>query len=125
MLRGIVPDATTVVAIGAEDADGSPGTWVVEARAMCAPAPRGLERVYVRTEATDTDMATATATCPAGKHVLGTGANASAAQAIMLDDLRPDAALTSVSATALLAAHGQSGTIADFVLETWAIRASP
>jgi hypothetical protein len=126
VLSGLMPSsATTVTAIATEDPNGNEDDWFVRATAICATPPPGLQIVRVRTVVDDGELATATARCPRGKYVLGTGANVIGDMTPMLDDLRPDPALTSVTATAFLAMLGQSGTVADFAMDVYAICANP
>ena len=70
--------------------------------AYCATPPPGLQRVGTTSPANDDEIKSATATCPAGKHVLGTGAAILPGSGnVMIDDIRPDAALTAVTVTGL------------------------
>lgn len=96
---------TSVTATGSERSEGP--TWQVTARALCASAPPGLELVTAETEP-DSDPASVTASCPAGKNLLGTGAELAGnvtspfqQSEVGLDDVRPNAALTSVFVTGL------------------------
>lgn len=104
LLQAVRPDAAlTSVTVDAKLRQGAPPiAWSPRAWAICGPAPAGLQRV-VDTSTPDTDdVAGAAATCPAGKHLLGTGAQISGGDQLTgLDDLRPDAALirTTVLAT--------------------------
>jgi len=79
-----------------EDNDGTTEAWTVTARAMCAEEPPGYEIV----SATDTETfptGSVTATCPDGKHLLGTGFGNDAEHDLVLGSLRPTA--TGVTAT--------------------------
>jgi hypothetical protein len=103
MLQGIVPsaDLRSAMALEAQRPD-SDAAWSVTAMAICATPPPGLQLV-TRTSATDLEeVKTAVATCPAGKHLLGTGARVTPAEGwVILDDVRPNEALTSVTATGI------------------------
>jgi hypothetical protein len=102
-------DLTSVTVKGAEDENGFPSGWEVRANAFCSFDTPGLERVAA-TSPLDSSNKSATATCPSGKRVIGTGAdiNAGAGQ-VGVDDLRPDTGLTSVTVQALEDQNGQPG----------------
>src|SRR4051794_38651954 len=70
----IRPDAglTSVTVHGTEDEDGASFNWAVDAGAICAKAPPGLELITA-TSAADSSNKSVTATCPSGKQVFGTG----------------------------------------------------
>ncbi len=120
----ITPSAalTSVVVRGREDQNGHAFDWVLSAYAICATAPPGLERV-VATSATSSADKSVTAVCPAGKRLLGTGADRTGgAGQVTLTSMTPNAALTSVTASA---AEDLDGTLADWSLNAYAICANP
>jgi hypothetical protein len=97
--QAIRPDAAlTSVTVDARDAPGKAGdpAWQPRAWAVCAPPPRGLQRVAATAESTpDGELAAVSARCPAGKHVVGVGGEVIGGQdQVGLEDLHPDAALT-------------------------------
>jgi hypothetical protein len=98
-LTGVVPDADLggVTIAGREDADGFTGAWQLGGEAKCAPALPGLTITSVP-GAPSTDVATATAGCPAGKRVIGAGGEV--VRRGTLDAIVPNAALTNVKVTA-------------------------
>jgi hypothetical protein len=87
----------------------------VVARVVCADPPPGLQLVSATSDP-DSDPAGVPASCPPGKNLLGTGAeiNGGAGQ-VVLDDVRPNAQLTTVTATAL---EDETGTS-----NVWSVRA--
>jgi hypothetical protein len=103
-------DLRSAVVQGLEGQFATPASWWVTAYAICSPPPPGLELRSATSALDSNNNKTATATCPLGKQVLGTGAqlNASNGQ-VVLDDVRPDAALTSVTARGLEDQDGYSG----------------
>jgi len=63
------------------------------------------------------------ATCPSGKNLLGTGADISSGLGqVALDDVRPSAALTSTTVTAL---EDETGLATDWNLIPFSICANP
>ena len=101
-LTGVVPNAglTTVTATAHEDEDGYGGTWAVAAYAVCAPAPAGIQRVAASSLADSEESSQASASCPAGKHVLGMAGSIDNAQGnVLIDDLKTNAALTKATVT--------------------------
>lgn len=102
-------DLTGVTVQALEDETGTPDNWFVHAAAMCSRPPPGLERVSATSALTSSNKSV-TATCPAGKQVLGTGADINAGNGqVVLDDLRPNAALSAVTAQAVEDETGHSG----------------
>lgn len=124
-LEGIVPNAalTAVTATAAEDPDGFDGNWVVVAYAVCADRPAGLQRVSASSPPDSEEINYATAPCPAGKNLLGTGVELVDADGrVALDDLRPNALLTSNTVTGIENRFHHPG---DWSITAHAICASP
>jgi hypothetical protein len=106
-----------------EDETGVAGDWAVIASAICATPPPGLERVAATSALNSSSTKSATATCPAGKRVLGTGADINTLnRQVTLDDLRPNAALTAVTANAL---EDETGNSANWSVTAYAVCANP
>jgi hypothetical protein len=114
VLDGVIPFPTLggVTARAEEDPNGYAGTWFVRAWAICATPPPGLQLVSVHSGSSSSNKSV-TATCPAGKNLLGAGGHitdGSAAEPangkVVLDDVRPDALLRSVTVTGLAAETG-------------------
>jgi len=102
-IEDITPAAnlTSVTAHGSVVVDGaSTGQGlIVTAYAICANPPPGLQLVTVAQEF-DSDVASVTATCPAGKYLLGAGGEIDFGFGqVRLDDLRPNSALKTVTVT--------------------------
>jgi hypothetical protein len=102
-------DLTAMTVKGAEDENGFAGDWDVRTEAICAYDPAGLERVGAFSPL-DSNNKSVTATCPAGKRVVGSGADINAGNGqVGVDDMRPDPGLTSVTVQALEDQNGQPG----------------
>jgi hypothetical protein len=94
-------DLTSVTVNATEDETGTSDNWELTAAAICATPPPGLERVSA-TSPLNSANKSVTATCPAGKRVFGLGADINTfTPDVILDDLRPSADLTKVTANAL------------------------
>jgi hypothetical protein len=103
---------------GTEDADGFAGNWAVTAYALCAPAPPGYEHV-VAPGAFNSSNKTTSVSCPAGKIVAASGGRvASGGGRVQLDDVRPNAALTTVVVQGV---EAQGGIDTDWGLEAYAL----
>jgi hypothetical protein len=102
LMDGLVPNpALTFVTVRAsEDENGFAQDWSLTAYAICANPPPGLQLVSATSPA-DPDFASVTATCPAGKNLLGTGGEIFGSKAKVIDDLRPDNQLRSVTVTGI------------------------
>jgi hypothetical protein len=74
VLDDLIPTATGVTVGAGEDQDGTAATWKITAIAVCATAPAGIEIVTVTSAFGVSTGKNATANCPAGKRVIGTGA---------------------------------------------------
>jgi hypothetical protein len=124
LIEDIRPDATltSVTARAVEDETGTDDGWYVHAFAICAYPPPGLQRVALTTVVNSSDKSVP-ATCPAGKRVLGTGAEINTANGqVLLDGIRPSADLTAVYANAL---EDETGNDATWSLTAYAICANP
>ena len=124
LLDGVAPNAalTGVGAEAFEDPTGYSQGWSVAASAVCASPPPGLQLVSESSEYEPDDVKRVVARCPTGKHLLGTGAEITGGFGeALLDDLRPDAALKSVTATAF---PDQNGLTSDWSLTAHAICAN-
>ena len=105
-----------------EQEGGSANAWFAEARATCAYAPAGLERV-VATSAASSANKSIVAKCPTGKRLVGTGAETAAgAGQVSIGEVTPDAGLTKVTVKAF---EDQNGTAAIWAVTGYAICANP
>jgi hypothetical protein len=124
LLRQLRPDPTltSVTVQGQEDQNGLASTWFLTARAICATPPAGLERVAA-TSSTNSSDKSATATCPIGKRLLGTGAEmAGAGRQVELNDIIPAGDLQSVTVQGL---EDEDGTTATWSVTAYAVCANP
>ena len=121
MLQAVVPspDLSSVRVGAAETEDGLAGDWFLSAMAVCAPPPPGLQRIVRSTVSDATEYKNVTATCPAGKHLVGTGAEVTPAIGeVIIDDIRPNEALTAVTAEAV---EDWTGLTVDWRLFVYAV----
>jgi hypothetical protein len=124
-IQGIVPRASNDVLVTvAEDGTGLGVEWQVIAYAICALPVAGHTVVTTsRTFEADTDFASVTSTCPAGKHVLGTGVLVDVKPGrLIVDEVRPNAALTAVTVSAIASQSWTPST--DWSLTAYAICAA-
>jgi hypothetical protein len=93
----------------AEDENGFSGEWFLRAFAVCATPLPGLDDESNLSPENSTSPKSVTVTCPAGTRVVGAGGagplegevvSDPAEFQVVLDDITPNAALTSVTATA-------------------------
>jgi hypothetical protein len=114
---------TTVTVQASEDVSGFTGNWGLVAQAICADPVPGLELVSVESDF-DSDPHSVTATCPAGKYLLGAGGsvNPDGNGQVVIDDLRPSANLRNVLLTGV---EVQGGSSLVWNLTAHAICASP
>ena len=120
VLEAVEPNATltTVTATAHEDEIGRGSTWQVDAYAVCAAPAPGLQRVAATSVSSD-EISQASASCPAGKHLTGTGGKTiGGAGEVLLHDLRADAALTK---TMVLGVADSTGLGSDWQVTAYAI----
>jgi hypothetical protein len=123
MLDGIIPTASlqNVVARGIEDGDGTNGAWSLRPFRLCADPLPGLERVVAESRRSSADKHV-TATCPAGKRVVGTGGEiVGGGGEVAMQYMIPDAALAQVH---VRGAEDQNGTAANWSVRAYAMCAS-
>jgi hypothetical protein len=124
LIDDIRPDAnlTSVTVNAVEDETGTADNWTLAVGALCATPPPGLVRVSA-TSPLNSSNKSVTVNCPAGKRVFGTGADINSFNGeVILDDLRPNAALTSVTANAL---EDETGNSINWSLTAYAVCANP
>jgi hypothetical protein len=94
-----------------EDGSGYGGSWYITAWAICASGVTGHEIVQASSaEPPDSPIAVATATCPAGKKVIGAGGASGGKPSYVLDAVDITSDLTSVSVETLAAESSTPGT---------------
>jgi hypothetical protein len=114
-------ELTSVTAVALEDQTGYAGSWSLRAYALCATPPPGLKRIPA-TSPTNSSNKTVTATCPAGKRLLGAGADISGGGSeVVVQDIRVDS-LTGVTAQGV---EDQDGTASDWLVHAYAICSNP
>ena len=100
MIEQMVPDLTTnsVTVLGHEQ-NPTPDNWQDRASAVCADPLPGLVRVFTTSASNSTNSKTATASCPAGTVLTGTGAEtlSSGGQAAV-ESIEPNAFINGVTA---------------------------
>ncbi len=118
------PALTSVTATGVEDEAGTNANWSVTAQALCATAPPGLQLVSATSEFhSEGEVKAVSASCPAGKNLLGTGAGIlGGAGQVAFDDVLPNATLTRVLVTGV---EDQNGFAGDWGVTAYAICANP
>ena len=118
------PALTSVTASGFEDGTGVADIWGVGAIAVCASPPPGLQLVSATSELhSEGEVEVVRANCPAGKNLLGTGAEIpGGAGQVLLDDVIPSADLSRVLVTGVEDQNGFSG---DWRVTAYAICANP
>ncbi len=102
ILAGIRPNPqlTKVTALAREAEQGKGDSWTVTARAVCGSPPPGLELVKATSPLGSDEFGQTSASCPAGKHLIGTGGEVvGGGGEVFLDDLRADTALTRTTVT--------------------------
>jgi hypothetical protein len=115
-------DLRSVKARAHEDDTGTADSWFVAAYATCAYPPAGLERVMAATPSNSSSKGIV-AKCPAGKKLFGVGAEFDVTTGnVLIDNLTPNAELTSVTAHAV---EDEDGTAANWSLRAYAICATP
>jgi hypothetical protein len=101
-IEQMVPDLTTnSVTVLAHEHTPTSDSWQARASAICADPLPGLVRVFNTSASTSTTSKIATATCPAGTVVTGTGAETlTSGGEAAVESIQPNASLTSVTARA-------------------------
>lgn len=125
VMRAIAPNAalTAMTVSAVEDENGTSDTWSLAGTAVCAAPVPGLERIAVLSATNSANGKTATAACPTGKRLLGAGGDIVGAPGqVEMDDIIPNAALTSVSVRGL---EDQNGASATWRVGAYAICANP
>jgi hypothetical protein len=108
-----------------EDFDGFAGNWGLIITAVCAPTPPGYTIVTAASPMASPATASVTATCPAGRQVLGTGGSVFPGRGVVLLTASipsPAVGPTSVTVTGAEIAGGYGST---WNVQAWAICAAP
>jgi hypothetical protein len=114
---------TSVLSAAIEDGDGTPNSWSVRAHAICAAPIAGLELVPSPPSARNSSNKSATATCPAGKKVLGAGGDLLVGGGhVLMPRITPSPTLDRVTVDTV---EDADPTTADWTVRAYAICASP
>ena len=103
--------ANSMWATANEDGPGHGGSWYITAWAICASGVTGHEIVQASSaEPPDSTFASATATCPAGKKVIGAGGISAGKPSYVLDTVDITSDLNSVYVETIAAESPTPGT---------------
>jgi hypothetical protein len=124
VMNSLIPNGPTGVAVRAfEDETGFDQDWSLRAYAICANPPPGLQTVFASSPNDSAELKIVTASCPSGKNLLGTGGDIFGGQGqVVIDDLRPNAALKNVTVTGI---EDQTGYSGNWQATAYAICANP
>jgi hypothetical protein len=123
MLDGLIPspELDNVLVRGIEDDNGTEGLWSLRPYRLCADPLPGLDRIEA-TSASSSRNKHATARCPAGKRVVGTGGEIVGGSGhVAMQYMIPDPDLTKVH---VRGAEDQDGTNANWAVRAYAICAN-
>lgn len=123
MLDGLIPtpELDNVLVRGIEDGNGTDGLWSLRPFRLCADPLPGLERIEA-TSLSNSRNKHATARCPAGKRVVGSGGEIVGGNGqVAMQYMIPDANLTRVH---VRGAEDQDGMSANWAARAYAICAT-
>lgn len=116
---------TAYEAFAYEDFDGFAGNWGLVVTAICANMPPGYVIVTASSPVGSPAVASATATCPAGLQVLGTGGSVFPGRGVVvLTGIIPSPFVAPTSVT-VLGSEVQGGFAGGWNVQAWAICAAP
>ncbi|WP_412539985.1 hypothetical protein R8Z50_29790 [Longispora sp. K20-0274] len=119
ILDDLIPTATTVRATGYEIQGGTTANWWIRAFAVCASPLPGYE-IVTTAGASSSANKTATAACPAGKQVIGSGAAVTGGLGqVVMGTMQP-----SSTGTTVIGYEDADGTAATWYLTAYAICAT-
>jgi hypothetical protein len=125
LFRGNIPFSSLTGMQSAIQVDkaGNNLPWYMISVAICAVPPAGLEYVESISPYGSTSPRTWTASCPAGKKVLGAGGTITNAEGLVqINAIRPNASLDQVT---VIAAEVPGGTSRNWYLHAYAVCAYP
>lgn len=125
--NGSPTTAPTAVSVRAHEADPISVNWGVQAHAICANSNATLRRFSATSILNGSeDFKTATATCPVGKKLVGTGAEITGGRGeVVLDDLRPNGGPTLAPTAVTVGAYEAEPYMPDWTVTAYAICADP
>lgn len=114
---------TRLTVTGFETEAGTTANWELKATAVCANPLPGLQMVQASSASDSQNTKTVTASCPAGKQLVGTGGEITGGLGqVVIDDLKPSSLLTKVTVTGFEDANGTSNS---WRVDAYAICANP
>lgn len=118
-----LPGLSGVNAVAYETGSGTTANWSLKAYAVCGVPSGGLQLV-TKTTSINSSNKVATATCPTGTKVIGTGAQVSTSDPgkVVLSSIAPNNTLASVRSAAV---ELGSGTTNNWYLKSYAICVAP
>ncbi|MGW3604360.1 hypothetical protein [Micromonospora sp. NPDC005161] len=118
--------APTAVTVGAYETEAFAGNWSVTAYAICANPLPGLVRVSATSVSNSADFHSATATCPVGKVLTGTGyeLNGVTGEGVV-DDFRPNGGVAAAPTSVNVGAYESDATALNWSATAYAICANP
>lgn len=114
VLDDLVPTQSSVRVGAREDANGTTTSWLVRATAVCANPLPGYEIITAKSPATS-EGKSAIASCPAGKQLIGSGANMDGG----FGEVVLDALIPSTSSLTVTSFEGDNGGTAN----NWSVTA--
>lgn len=125
--NGSSTTAPTAVFVRAHEADPISVNWGVRAYAICANSNPTLRRFPATSILNESeDFKSATATCPAGKKLVGTGAEITGGRGeVVLDDLRPNGSPFVAPTAVTVGAYEAEAYAPDWTVTAYAICADP
>ncbi|MEV4663836.1 hypothetical protein AB0J85_18040 [Micromonospora echinofusca] len=124
--NGSTVTAPTAVTVGAYEADPFAGNWNVTAYAICANPLPGLIRVTAVSDTDLNDFHAATAACPTGKVLTGTGFEMTGITGEgVVDDLRPNGSPVSAPTAVTVGAYEVDTFLSSWNVRAYAICANP
>lgn len=110
-------------AVGAAENGAYASSWRVHAYGICGQAPAGLGYISFQTVSDSNGYKIATASCPAGKRLISVGARTTNGGGnVVIDDLRPNATLTSATVTGY---EDEAGYAGNWSLWAYGVCANP
>jgi hypothetical protein len=114
---------TRVTVTGFETEAGTTANWELKATAVCATPLPGLQMVQATSVSDSNNTKGATASCPAGKQLVGTGGEITGGLGqVVIDDVRPNSLLSRVTVTGF---EDANGTANNWRVDAYAICANP
>ncbi|XTZ18481.1 hypothetical protein ACQSSU_14490 [Micromonospora echinospora] len=118
--------APTAVTVGAYEADAFAGNWTITAYAICANPVAGLVRIAAVSSTDSGVFHSATAACPTGKVLTGTGFELNGITGEgTVDDFRPNGSAVSAPTAVTVGAYESDTFFGNWSATAYAICANP